>query len=338
MNQLLLFALMNGSHRHRYTDASGICAACHRPHSPHTFENGVCSVCGFAGCEHPDGFVDNGNELTHVCPVCGATNPHAWFQQTTAVNCQACSVCGATRAHEWENGVCVVCDYSCQHPEWLPNGNRHKCKICALTAPHELSFAHDYNCQVCDVCGGTVAHDFPNRTASRCGTCSVCGDTRTSHDWTGATGYCRYCNYECLHPQGVDSQETCPVCGKRVYYPGAEYRVFSGKYAGSYKYAGTVNSQRYYRQYVWDGEWVTGVYYLVVLNITTPTQFGGNYAYTGSGAAFVTTIANFPINDTLLEGNGRYQIHLEQYNLDGSFRAEADYTSPDCENLTGVLP
>ena len=156
MNQLLLFALMNGSHRHRYTDASGICAACHRPHSPHTFENGVCSVCGFAGCEHPDGFVDNGNELTHVCPVCGATNPHAWFQQTTAVNCQACSVCGATRAHEWENGVCVVCDYSCQHPEWLPNGNRHKCKICALTAPHELSFAHDYNCQVCDVCGGPL--------------------------------------------------------------------------------------------------------------------------------------------------------------------------------------
>ena len=43
MNQLLLFALMNGSHRHRYTDASGICAACHRPHSPHTFENGVCA-------------------------------------------------------------------------------------------------------------------------------------------------------------------------------------------------------------------------------------------------------------------------------------------------------
>ena len=339
MNPLLLFVLMAGSHRHRYTDASGICAACHKPHSPHEYENGVCTVCGFAGCEHPDGFTDNGNDVTHVCPVCGATNPHAWFPTTTETSCRSCSICGAQRDHTWKNGICSVCSYECLHPSWKMNGGDHKCTICGTRQSHTLTFLHDYSCQQCSVCGGKIAHTFPNRNESGCGTCERCGDSHAAHDWSDHSGECRYCRYECLHPQGINDQEICPICGKQVYRAGAQYRVFSGKYAGSYMYGGVINGQFYYRQWVWkNGDWAEGSYYLVVLKITTPTQFGGNYAYKGSGAAFVTSVADFPINNTLLEGDGRYHIHLEQYELNGVFRAEEDYTSADCENLTGVLP
>lgn len=274
MNKALIYALMTGSHRHRYVDDSGVCAACHRVHSPHTYQDGVCTVCGFAGCEHPNGFRDNGSATTHICPICGATQEHSY------------------------------------------------------------SFAHNVYCRICTVCGDKIPHVFPDRDAESCGTCSVCGDTRASHDWDSSTGKCRYCTYQCLHPQGLDDQDICPVCGKHVYLEDERYRVLSGTYAGSYVYGGLVNRQSYYRQYVLqDGEFQTGSYQLVRLNITTPTQFGGSYAYTATGFVFTTSAADLPINSTLLEGDGRYNIELKQYDLDGKLLAEGSYTSPDCEDL-----
>ncbi|MBS1452223.1 MAG: hypothetical protein HP002_02445 [Lentisphaeria bacterium] len=337
MNQLI-FALMAGTHHHRYTDNSGQCSLCHREHSPHEYENGACTVCGFDGCAHPEGCTDLQNG-THRCPVCGAVNEHVWFADPTETRCRSCEVCEAEQPHQWQDGVCSRCSYECAHPSFvLISATQHRCEICNKQFPHDLSFVHEEkSCQYCSICHRSIAHDFSNRNESGCGRCSKCGDTYGTHTWGNGTGICTRCGYNCTHQTVTNN--VCTTCGYSFIKPDAAYWVLSGSYAGSYVSAGSVNGQSYYRQYVYsNGNWVEGSYYLVVLRISSITQFGGNYAYKGSGAVFTTSISNFPINDTLLTGSGKYRIHLEQYELDGTFKAKGDYTSSDCSNLTGRLP
>lgn len=337
MNRQLIMALMAGTHHHRYRDNSGQCAVCHKEHSPHVYSEGICSVCGFDGCTHPDGCTDTGGG-THLCPVCGAVEPHIWIADQTETRCRSCEVCSAFKNHEWNAGVCAVCDYHCAHPsfQWM-TAEQHRCTICGEAFSHELQFVHaEKTCQSCSICHGTRSHSFQS-TQTECGTCSRCGDTYGTHTWGNGTGRCTRCGYECTHP--TVSGGTCTICGFSFIKPDATYYVLSGTYAGSYVKAGTVNGQSYYRQWVYaDGSWNTGSFYLVVLRISAPTEFGGNYAYTASGAAFTTSIADFPINNSLLSGSGKYHINLKQYELDGTFKAEGSYTSPDCQNLTGRLP
>lgn len=333
-----MFLLLAGSHRHRYTGTSGVCTVCHRMHSPHEYVGGVCVVCGFAGCEHPDGFTDNGSDATHACPVCGATSPHAWVQDATATRCKRCEVCGAEIPHDWAAGVCQSCGYVCLHPSWTVGEEKHVCNVCGVEQEHQYELAHEsLVCRRCSVCSATVGHELSNPSPNNCGSCGVCGDSFSPHVFVN--GKCRRCGYICLHPQGLDSQGYCSFCNWRAVMSGATYYIYSGLYAGSYLLDGSVNGQQYYRQYVnRTGAWVPGNYYAVVLDITTPTQFGGDYAYTGSGTVFVTTVASFPINSELLSGSGKWHVHLRQFELDGTFKAEAEYTSPDCDALIGVPP
>ena len=125
-----------------------------------------------------------------------------------------------------------------------------------------------------------------------------------------------------------------------MVHPDADYYVSAGKYAGSYIYAGSVNGQKYYRQHAWANDsWASGTYYLLVLNITTPTQFGADYAYTATGGVFTTNVSSVPIGPTLLEGSGKWRVSLHQYTLDGEHLAGKDnYTSSDCADLSGDLP
>lgn len=84
--------------------------------------------------------------------------------------------------------------------------------------------------------------------------------------------------------------------------------------------------------------WQTGSWYMVHLDIPQISRFGGDYAYTGSGIIFTKSISQFPINPTLLEGNGKFSVSLTQYTLEGEIIASGNYTSADCTNLTGYLP
>ena len=252
-----------------------------------------------------------------------------------------CSVCGKMHLpHNWIAGQCTVCGFSgCTHDgPWVDfSAASHRCSVCGKTESHNFQFVHnDSICQQCLECGRTMAHSFANPTSAACGQCDVCGDEFTAHTWSN--GKCSRCGYICKHPS-VNDDQICDICGLKVV-TGAYY-VLSGIYAGSYIYGGDINNQRYYRQHCYNaeaGQWEAQGYYLVVLNIGSPTQFGGSYAYTCSGAVFVTDPENVPINSTLLSGNGRYNIHLKQYTLDGDFIVEGSYTSDDCKNLEGNLP
>ena len=277
MNVPLIMALLAGRHRHRYKDSSGNCSACGKEHFPHNWQDGQCVTCGYAGCEHTNGWVRY-------------------------------------------------------------NSTQHKCKICGHRSEHVRGeFLHgDIYCQNCQDCAIQFKHSFSEITPSKCGTCDVCQDTFSNHTWNN--GNCSRCGYTCKH-SNVGSDQVCTICGKTVVT--GSYHVLYGTYKGSYIYAGKINGQSYYRQHQYNtntGKWDEKTYYLVVISINTPTQFGGDYAYTGSGAAFVTNIDSFPINNSLFSGNGRYNIHLKQYSLSGDFIAEGSYTSDDCTNLIGELP
>lgn len=288
----------------------------------HTWENGVCTVCGYT-CTHPNGFYGPHTDF-HYCRICGLQQSHSWVIDGTGELCRHCTGCDYTPGHSFGGGdTCSVCGYKCTHPDWLYGivDGYHVCSRCDVKEPHTFAQVHeDLTCLKCTVCGAPQKHTFPSITASACGTCSVCGDSFDDHAFNQYTGICNR-------------------CGTTLLNPDASYYVDGGPYEGSYVYAGAVEHSLYYRQTILqDGEWVNGQYYMLVLSIFEPTQFGGDYAYTGSGLVFTTSVEDLPINDTLLSGDGKYHVHLEQYELDGTFRAEGDYTSPDCENLSGKLP
>ena len=108
-------------HRMRYD----CCSAEVIPSQPHSWENGACSVCGYA-CRHSGGEATCTTPLT--CARCGevygakdpANHSGKLVWVTTAdKHVRQYDCCGlavtAEAAHSWENGACGVCGYACRH-------------------------------------------------------------------------------------------------------------------------------------------------------------------------------------------------------------------------------
>lgn len=108
-------------HRMRYD----CCGAEVIPSQTHSWENGACSVCGYA-CRHSGGEATCTTPLT--CARCGevygakdpANHSGKLVWVTTAdKHVRQYDCCGlavtAEAAHSWENGACGVCGYACRH-------------------------------------------------------------------------------------------------------------------------------------------------------------------------------------------------------------------------------
>lgn len=108
-------------HRMRYD----CCSAEVIPSQTHSWENGACSVCGYA-CRHSGGEATCTTPLT--CARCGevygakdpANHSGELVWVTTAdKHVRQYDCCGlavtAEAAHSWENGACGVCGYACRH-------------------------------------------------------------------------------------------------------------------------------------------------------------------------------------------------------------------------------
>ena len=108
-------------HRMRYD----CCSAEVIPSQTHSWENGACSVCGYA-CRHSGGEATCTTPLT--CARCGevygakdpANHSGELVWVTTAdKHVRQYDCCGlavtAETAHSWENGACGVCGYACRH-------------------------------------------------------------------------------------------------------------------------------------------------------------------------------------------------------------------------------
>ena len=249
-----------------------------------------------------------------------------------------CDKCGKMHfPHEFNEGCCSICGMECNHDNAMEEYNEswHKCSICEMTEAHDLILDDSSNyCMKCSVCGHTIQHTCPDKTESSCGTCSVCGETFSSHAFLSGSE-CQWCGYECKHPTLDRTSYYCESC-KRTIYKGNATWLVTGKntYAGSYVHTSSEPGLTFYQRYTYQsGKWYNDDIYLCKININEPTQYGGKYAYTGTGFVFTRSITNFPVNDTLLSGDGKYKVSLKQYELDGTFRAESSYTSADCANI-----
>lgn len=148
-------------HRMRYD----CCSAEVIPSQPHSWENGACSVCGYA-CRHSGGEATCTTPLT--CARCGevygakdpANHSGKLVWVTTAdKHVRQYDCCGlavtAEAAHSWENGACGVCGYACRHVGGETVKENVKPATCTADGSHddvvycEKEGVRTYTCTVC---------------------------------------------------------------------------------------------------------------------------------------------------------------------------------------------
>ena len=156
-------------HRMRYD----CCSAEVIPSQPHSWENGACSVCGYA-CRHSGGEATCTTPLT--CARCGevygakdpANHSGELVWVTTAdKHVRQYDCCGlavtAETAHSWENGACGVCGYACRHVGGETVKENVKPATCTADGSHD-------DVVYCTVCKAEMSR-------------STVTDKATGHQW-----------------------------------------------------------------------------------------------------------------------------------------------------------
>ena len=341
----------NASEAHEFNVVVGTrescrtCGACGQV-AAHTFESGLCTSCNYR-CDHA-GTIEKATPDKHRCTFCDAMLPHN-FEIVGARNaCRTCSACGYTASHYFNaTGKCSYCQYQCDHQEWrFKDDEVHRCTLCPVTEPHEfVGGGTRTSCRSCSTCGHVWEHSYDDT-----GLCGHCG-FRCNHSYGDQFGLCNECGVQfCNHETTTtkpDGSVVCSVCKTVLKRAGDTFYIADpgSVYRGSYHLEGTLNGQKYYRQYKGtdsgSGSGKTTSFeaqnrYLFALNIVTPTNFGGDYKYTCQGLAFNNKADSLPINTELLIGNGRYIKDIKQYEMSGDHIATSSYTSPDWPALCGV--
>ena len=192
----------------------GCCKAVATAKENHSWENGICTECGY-GCAH-----SGGTATCHTKAVCDACHNEygeynadnhdgtlEWVQTATTHEkkwscCKA--VATAKENHSWENGICTECGYGCAH-----NGGTATCHTKA----------------VCDACHNEYGeYNADNHD----GGTKVSGDIKAGCTQKGYTGdtYCLGC--EKILTKGTEiaasghsggnatcrDKAKCDVCGK----------------------------------------------------------------------------------------------------------------------------
>jgi len=322
------------------------CSDCGRVITSHQFSGGVCSVCDYV-CQHQW----NTSAEQHSCAKCDVKASHAWQNNAEKTLCRTCTVCGYQQSnHTFNGGVCVRCNYACDHPTFTPvNGSTHKCSVCnGYTANHTWTSisGNPTHCRRCNACGYQAVHQGITRLGDAC---TVCGAVHSAHVWS--LGSCMVCGTDCTH-SSINSSGQCTVCGMMLRKPGTPYSFFGGTaYDGSYgdaevHYTDDTHADAYtvYKGYKWSsasGAWVANGYYFFSFAVTHyKTTFGGSYAYKLTGGVFSTSSTTVNVSPALLSANGVYKLKLAQYETDGTLKASSmsGYTSADCNFNTASAP
>ena len=165
------------------------------------------------------------------CPIChwDYLNPdnHEDFCKlkwitTATTHKQVWSACYkvevAETAHNWSNGVCLDCDYVCEHDWSDKNG---VCKICKLPCTNVPEGATCTTAAQCSVC--SASHLNPNVHDDSC-TLQWVSTSETTHKgvWSGckvevpealhfwSNGQCKDCGYVCTHSEGTKKWDADP--------------------------------------------------------------------------------------------------------------------------------
>ena len=176
-----------GSDPHNY-NGDATCDDCNYIHTNHTYENGICTVCGHE-CEHSFGELKdlNGGEHYRECFICKyqEIDNHEFGTGST------CSVCGHTCVHSWDSGYCEFC------------GIAHDCESEGIYKFSIVdSITHIKNCGICNNYIGEYEHNMIKweyeDEVHHFGTCVDCKlDDLAAHRYEN--GKCKDCEHECEH-------------------------------------------------------------------------------------------------------------------------------------------
>ncbi len=194
----------------------GICITCGStkvPMDQHSFENGVCRVCGFAPC--PDGVHTPGGEDGHECAYC-----HVLTDCVDNNGDGICDICGKRACN-------------CTNCQWVPDGDGHKlvCLDCGNVLMQEDKHIFDSttgstNCLNCGIAcphRNTADESTPQEHFVRCMDCWEVLVEHGPHNLVD--GVCTICNYGgCDHNDGkfdvsynnIYHELICTLCQKVV--------------------------------------------------------------------------------------------------------------------------
>ena len=230
----------------------------------HTYdENGICTVCGYAGPNHTSHVMSVGyyySEDGHwqVCIYC--EKPMTETEEHVFDEDGICSVCGYVKVNhthkiaDWydsdANGHWRGCRY-CEEPMTETQGHSYDengiCTICEYAGPgHTNHVKSDWywndetgHWKACIYCGEPMT-EIKEHVFDEDGICSVCGYARAGHthqmaDWyrSDVNGHwhgCKYCDEPMTETQGhsYDENGICTIC--RYAGPDHTNHVMSGWY------------------------------------------------------------------------------------------------------------
>lgn len=244
--------------QHTY-NASGECTLCHfQCDHPEGFMEG--SRCGYCGMECPHNWQSSGGNYEHYCTICYLFEQHtydkngycsackwqcthSWTDEGYCMECDAqcnhqwssnadidghyCSICNYRESHKYDNGVCIYCEYKCEHPHGWDEG---VCGVCGYGCPHDEWVYESAGEHICKTCRITEFHSFDQN-----GYCATC-KWQCTHDggsWQylndgehiclicqkfeahsfNKNGYCSTCDWQCYHANGFNDNSECEICG-----------------------------------------------------------------------------------------------------------------------------
>lgn len=244
----------------------------------HVFLGGVCSRCGDS-CSHSYGVLNGRCKICHFCIdvpheydsdssecfYCYSTCQHPSREQVVICEghlthklVERCTVCKHefviySYVHNFFEGVCLTCDYVCNHTY----GTDNLCTNCGITCQHESAvysyvtqngFYHDVylNCGTCQFSSKLVPedHSFDYLT----GICTKC-DYQCAHLFQGS--HCVICFYDCEH---IYVGNRCTVCGWQCS-EGHGYDNGVCRYCGYHCQHSLIDQHPYSVQYDHIGHW-----------------------------------------------------------------------------------
>ena len=217
-------------------DETHSCTLCNEQDIPHTYSNGVCSICNHS-CTH-------GGATSGTCEYCGktlgtptgcqvdhsqycigwtcecgekGTEAHLLMDDGTGRkhHCLCCDLC--TADHTWDDGVCTVCIYYCDHNGKATGtcdicGKALSTTICAHTSGYDLISETQHECRYCHE---KFSHEWDNGWCTKCGqpcpTCSGNGKPGAACETCGKTGSPVSCPNEANHAS-LHIGKKCPNC------------------------------------------------------------------------------------------------------------------------------
>ena len=226
----------------------------------HTFQDGVCTDCGYEGDgddggdgddSHVHNFEKVGEEQDFENYRIDPDNPDHHLVDVTTFSILECTDCGETirgdviqeetgtysYAHRYDGGsTCVDCQAplsDCQH-SWKPDPDSYgwvACEKCGIVCTHSFNASH-----VCTLCGFECEnHDWENGECTVCGyqcphdwsnkdgECTICG-CYCEHDWSNKDGKCTICGYNCVHDW---EDSVCTECGYVCHHNNGTEEVIS---------------------------------------------------------------------------------------------------------------